>query len=129
MLKYAANCAKEIKTKVSRNFINIDRHIGQYVEAINRFNEEVAQLKAKLAGAGSRVICNHSFLSNAKSKLLPASTYPSRILCDIDLLSSANAIVTESGAASARETLWRACTVLSRMQKGREGLEDALKED
>lgn len=48
-LKYA-NRAKEIKTKVSRNFINVDRHVGQYVEAINRLNEEVAQLKAKLAG-------------------------------------------------------------------------------
>jgi kinesin family protein 18/19 len=48
-LKYA-NRAKDIKTKVSRNFINLDRHVGQYVEAINRLNDEVAQLKAKLAG-------------------------------------------------------------------------------
>ncbi|KAG8903387.1 kinesin-like protein Klp5 [Tulasnella sp. 403] len=47
-LKYA-NRAKEIKTKVSRNFINVDRHVGQYVEAINRLNCEVAELKAKLA--------------------------------------------------------------------------------
>ncbi|KAF9520756.1 hypothetical protein BS47DRAFT_1481137 [Hydnum rufescens UP504] len=48
-LKYA-NRAKDIKTKVSRNFINVDRHVGQYVEAINRLNEEVAELKGKLAG-------------------------------------------------------------------------------
>lgn len=48
-LKYA-NRAKDIKTKVSRNFINVDRHVGQYVEAINRLNDEVKQLKAKLAG-------------------------------------------------------------------------------
>lgn len=48
-LKYA-NRAKDIKTKVSRNFVNVDRHVGQYVEAINRLNDEVAQLKAKLAG-------------------------------------------------------------------------------
>ena len=48
-LKYA-NRAKDIKTKVSRNFINVDRHVGQYVEAINRLNEEVTELKGKLAG-------------------------------------------------------------------------------
>lgn len=48
-LKYA-NRAKEIKTKVSRNFINVNRHVAQYVEAINRLNCEVAELKAKLAG-------------------------------------------------------------------------------
>ncbi|KAG9025239.1 kinesin-like protein Klp5 [Tulasnella sp. JGI-2019a] len=48
-LKYA-NRAKEIKTKVSRNFINVDRHVAQYVEAIQRLNSEVAELKARLAG-------------------------------------------------------------------------------
>ncbi|KAG8691536.1 kinesin-like protein Klp5 [Ceratobasidium sp. 423] len=48
-LKYA-NRAKEIKTKVSRNFLNVDRHVAQYVEAISRLNDEVAELKAKLAG-------------------------------------------------------------------------------
>ncbi|TFK91840.1 kinesin-domain-containing protein [Polyporus arcularius HHB13444] len=40
-----------IKTKViTRNVVNIDRHVGQYVEAINRLNLEVAELKEKLAG-------------------------------------------------------------------------------
>ncbi|EJU06219.1 kinesin-domain-containing protein [Dacryopinax primogenitus] len=48
-LKYA-NRAKEIKTKVSKNLINVDRHVAQYVEAIQRLNTEVAELKAKLAG-------------------------------------------------------------------------------
>lgn len=48
-LKYA-NRAKEIKTKVSRNFLNVDRHVAQYVEAISRLNDEVAELKAKLSG-------------------------------------------------------------------------------
>lgn len=48
-LKYA-NRAKDIKTKVTRNFLNVDRHVGQYVEAINRLNDEVTELKAKLAG-------------------------------------------------------------------------------
>jgi kinesin family member 18/19 len=45
-----ANRAKEIKTKVSKNIMDVDRHVGQYVEAINRLNDEVRELKAKLAG-------------------------------------------------------------------------------
>lgn len=45
-----ANRAKEIKTKVSKNVMDIDRHVGQYVEAINRLNDEVRELKAKLSG-------------------------------------------------------------------------------
>ncbi|KZW04054.1 kinesin-domain-containing protein [Exidia glandulosa HHB12029] len=48
-LQYADR-AKMIRTKVSRNIINVDRHVAQYVEAINRLNEEVKELKAKLAG-------------------------------------------------------------------------------
>ena len=67
-------------------------------------------------------------VKRAKSKLLPASTYLSHILSDVDLLSSANAIVAESEAAAARETLSSTRPVLSKMQKGREGLEDALEE-
>lgn len=46
-----ADRATKIKTKVvTRNVVNVDRHVGQYVEAINRLNSEVAELKAKLAG-------------------------------------------------------------------------------
>jgi kinesin family protein 18/19 len=45
-----ANRAKEIKTKVSKNVMDVDRHVGQYLEAISRLNEEVRELKAKLAG-------------------------------------------------------------------------------
>lgn len=46
-----AERATKIKTKViTRNVVNIDRHVGQYVEAINRLNLEVAELKEKLAG-------------------------------------------------------------------------------
>lgn len=48
-LLYAERATK-IKTKVvTRNVVNVDRHVGQYVEAINRLNLEVAELKAKLA--------------------------------------------------------------------------------
>lgn len=46
-----AERATKIKTKViTRNVVNVDRHVGQYVEAINRLNLEVEELKAKLAG-------------------------------------------------------------------------------
>lgn len=46
-----ADRASKIKTKVvTRNVVNVDRHVGQYVEAINRLNIEVAELKARLAG-------------------------------------------------------------------------------
>ena len=45
-----ANRAKEIKTKISKNVMDVDRHVGQYVEAISRLNEEVRELKSKLAG-------------------------------------------------------------------------------
>ena len=49
-LLYAERATK-IKTKVvTRNVVNVDRHVGQYVEAINRLNLQVAELKAKLAG-------------------------------------------------------------------------------
>jgi kinesin family member 18/19 len=48
-LLYAERATK-IKTKVvTRNVVNVDRHVGQYVEAINRLNVEVAELKAKLS--------------------------------------------------------------------------------
>ncbi|KAF7301503.1 Kinesin-like protein 6 [Mycena indigotica] len=46
-----ADRATKIKTKVvTRNILNVDRHVGRYVEAINRLNVEVEELKAKLAG-------------------------------------------------------------------------------
>ncbi|KAF7331849.1 Kinesin-domain-containing protein [Mycena kentingensis (nom. inval.)] len=46
-----ADRATKIKTKVvTRNVVNVDRHVGRYVEAINRLNAEVEELKAKLAG-------------------------------------------------------------------------------
>ncbi|KAE8255950.1 hypothetical protein A4X13_0g2862 [Tilletia indica] len=50
-LKYA-NQAKNIRTKISRNMLNVDRHVAQYVQAIHELKEEVAELKAKLADRG-----------------------------------------------------------------------------
>ncbi|KAF8665817.1 hypothetical protein AX16_000260 [Volvariella volvacea WC 439] len=46
-----AERATKIKTKVvTRNVVNVERHVGRYVEAINRLNSEIAELKDKLAG-------------------------------------------------------------------------------
>ncbi|KAJ7086618.1 P-loop containing nucleoside triphosphate hydrolase protein [Mycena epipterygia] len=46
-----ADRASKIKTRVvTRNVVNVDRHVGRYVEAINRLNIEIEELKAKLAG-------------------------------------------------------------------------------
>ena len=47
-LKYA-NQAKNIQTKVTRNLLNVDRHVAQYVQAIQSLRQEVQELKAKLA--------------------------------------------------------------------------------
>jgi len=46
-LKYA-NRAKNIKTKVTKNTLNVDRHVSEYVQAIFELREEVAGLKIKL---------------------------------------------------------------------------------
>ncbi|KIY45890.1 kinesin-domain-containing protein [Fistulina hepatica ATCC 64428] len=49
-LVYAERATK-IKTRVvTRNVVNVNRHVGQYVEAINKLNIEIAELKAKLVG-------------------------------------------------------------------------------
>ncbi|UZJ52428.1 hypothetical protein CBS101457_001748 [Exobasidium rhododendri] len=51
-LKYA-NQAKNIRTKVSRNMLNVDRHVAQYVQAIHELREEVSELKVKLGERAS----------------------------------------------------------------------------
>ena len=45
-LKYG-NRAKEIKTKVSRNTLNFDRHVSQYVKLIYELRQEISELKEK----------------------------------------------------------------------------------
>ncbi|KAG0302034.1 kinesin-like protein Klp5, partial [Dissophora globulifera] len=47
-LKYA-NRAKNIKTKVTKNTLNVDRHVSEYVQAIYELRQEVAELKGKLS--------------------------------------------------------------------------------
>lgn len=45
-LKYG-NRAKNIKTKISRNMVSVDRHVGQYVKIIYDLRQEVEELKKK----------------------------------------------------------------------------------
>lgn len=53
-LKYG-NRAKEIKTKVSRNTLNFDRHVSQYVKLIYELRQEIAELKEKSKAHSSEV--------------------------------------------------------------------------
>ncbi|KAF8249040.1 kinesin-domain-containing protein [Wilcoxina mikolae CBS 423.85] len=54
-LKYA-NRAKNIKTKVSRNIINVNRHVSQYVKAIYDLRQEVESLKNRLKDSTKEAI-------------------------------------------------------------------------
>ncbi|RUP52416.1 hypothetical protein BC936DRAFT_143692 [Jimgerdemannia flammicorona] len=47
-LKYA-NRAKNIKTKVQRNLLSVDRHVTQYVQAIHQLRQEITDLKSKIS--------------------------------------------------------------------------------
>ena len=51
-LKYG-NRAKNIKTKVSRNIVSVDRHVGQYVKIIYDLRQEVEELKKRMEAASS----------------------------------------------------------------------------
>ncbi|KAG9019688.1 kinesin-like protein Klp5 [Tulasnella sp. 427] len=111
-LKYA-NRAKDIKTKVSRNFINVNRHVAQYVEAINRLNCEVAELKAKLAGK----IGVES--DAAKRKKIEAKSEMDRVRADIQLKSENNrASAIEGGVCEANITAAKSRVDATRVRLG-----------
>ena len=61
-----------------------------------------------------------------KSKLQPASTYLTRLLSDVNLLVSANAIVAQSEATKAEEDLKKSRPLLEKITKGREAADEAL---
>ncbi|THU97592.1 transmembrane GTPase fzo1 [Dendrothele bispora CBS 962.96] len=65
-------------------------------------------------------------VKRSKSKLLPVSTYLSNLLCDVELLAGANAIVANAELEQAKKELEVVKPVLEKMKKGREGLEDKL---
>ena len=46
-LKYA-NRAKNIKTKVERNVLNVDYHVSEYVNLISRLKSEITNLRSRL---------------------------------------------------------------------------------
>jgi len=62
----------------------------------------------------------------AKSKLQPASTYLTRLLSDVNLLVSANAIVAQSEATKAEEDLKKSRPLLEKITKGREAADEVL---
>lgn len=51
-LKYG-NRAKNIKTKVSRNTMSVDRHVGQYVKIIYDLRQEVEELKRRASSSST----------------------------------------------------------------------------
>lgn len=65
-------------------------------------------------------------VKRSKSKLQPASTYLSKLLFDIDLLSGANAIVAQSELDQAKADINRVKPVLEKMKSNREALDDGL---
>jgi len=50
-LKYA-NRAKNIKTNVQRNVLNVEYHVSQYTEIINQLRLEITGLKAQIGSGG-----------------------------------------------------------------------------
>ncbi|ESK95665.1 transmembrane gtpase fzo1 [Moniliophthora roreri MCA 2997] len=65
-------------------------------------------------------------VKRSKSKLQPVSTYLNNLLCDIDILAGANAIVANSELEQANAELSQVRPVLERMKQNREVLEDSL---
>ncbi|EJU03019.1 hypothetical protein DACRYDRAFT_21374 [Dacryopinax primogenitus] len=61
-----------------------------------------------------------------KSKLLPAITFLNKILSDLDLLTSANALAASAELKQAQDDLARARPILEKMLAGREDLDEAL---
>lgn len=59
-LKYA-NRAKNIKTNVQRNVLNVNYHISEYVELINNLRSEIQVLKNQIGGGSAidRVATSH----------------------------------------------------------------------
>ncbi|KAL0574189.1 mitofusin [Marasmius crinis-equi] len=65
-------------------------------------------------------------VKRSKSKLQPVSTYLSNLLCDIDLLAGANAIVANAELEQANAELSQVRPILEKMKEGREVLEESL---
>ena len=57
-LKYADR-AKQIKTLVKRNVLNVEFHISNYTKIINQLREEIVSLRGQLGG-GSKPMGNNN---------------------------------------------------------------------
>lgn len=62
----------------------------------------------------------------AKSKLLPAQTFVSHLLSDLDILASSNAAIAHGEIRQALEELEKVKPILDAMKKGKDGLERSL---
>ena len=65
-LKYA-NRAKNIKTVVTRNVLNAQYHISNYVNIINNLKNEIAQLKQQITTKNKNILMNENIINNNKS--------------------------------------------------------------
>ena len=65
-LKYA-NRAKNIKTIVTRNVLNAQYHISNYVNIINNLKNEIAQLKQQISTKNKTITINENIINNNKS--------------------------------------------------------------
>ena len=65
-------------------------------------------------------------VKRSKSKLHPVSTYLSNLLSDIELLTSANAIVADTELQNAQSDLDQSRPVLEKMKNGRDLLDNSL---
>ena len=78
-LKYA-NRAKNIKTNVQRNVLNVNYHISEYVQLINNLRGEIKNLKDQIStGSEGPVVSNPSQMLSSPSGLKHPST-PLQIL-------------------------------------------------
>ena len=62
-LKYA-NRAKNIKTVVTRNVLNAQYHISNYVNIINNLKNEIMQLKQQIASKSKNISINENLITN-----------------------------------------------------------------
>ena len=65
-LKYA-NRAKNIKTVVTRNVLNAQYHISNYVNIINNLKNEISQLKQQISTKNKTITINENIINNNKS--------------------------------------------------------------
>lgn len=69
-LKYADR-AKQIKTVVKRNVLNVEFHMANYTKIINSLREEILVLRNQLSKEGGPVIQKNNLKGNVSNKSTP----------------------------------------------------------